>query len=44
MLYMLVHTLHNFLGGRVGDHQMIKLNYRGEGGGPVGPKKDYIIF
>ena len=34
----------NLLGGRGGDHQKITLDYRGEGGGLGGPKKDYVIF
>ena len=33
--------LRNLLGG---DHQKITLDYRGEGGGLGGPKKDYVIF
>ena len=27
-----------------GGHQKITLDYRGEGGGLKGPKKDYVIF
>ena len=40
----LVQRLGNILGGRGGGHQKITLDYRGEGGGLGGPKKDYVIF
>ena len=36
--------LRNLLVGRGGGHQKITLDYRGEGGGLRGPKKDYVIF
>ena len=36
--------LRNLFGGRGGGHQKITLDYRGEGGGLRGPKKDYVIF
>ena len=36
--------LRNLFGGRGGGHQKITLDYRGEGGGPRSPKKDYVIF